>query len=241
MTLSTLLSAFCYQPNEIAVERFSALTFRISFETAQFKKHLIKLYRDTYLMPLPSTVAGIAGAILGIKKSVLKEFACNKELLAGSTMLSYEGMINETMTVMKMKGWREFIRTPKRNVILFRPSYKLALASSDAELIKELERRIRDLDFEFDLFGGNDYNFVSYIGDVKKAKLARTESGYGFFKLSDLRGIEGNGLLQVDEVNDGAATKYAFGYGVKLLVKESLAVQDDEHKILVHWTWRFIR
>lgn len=231
----------CSEQDERSVEKFSALTFRVSFETAQFRKHLIKLYRDTYLMPLPSAVVGIVGAVLGERRASLRDFACERELLAGSMMLGYEGTVSETMTVIKMKGWREVIRTPKRNVMLFKPSYKVAVASSSVELMGELERRLRNMDFEFDVFGGNDYNFLSYLGDVRRARLTRASAGYGYSRLSDLKGIEGSGLIQVDEVNDGAITKYAFGYGAKLLVSRGLAVDDGEHPILVHSAWRFLR
>ncbi|MGC8910415.1 MAG: CRISPR-associated protein Cas5, partial [Fervidicoccaceae archaeon] len=136
----------------------SALTFRLSFETAQFKKHLIKLYRDTYIAPLPSAILGIVGAIVGVRRRELKEFACKKGILAGAVLLTYEGTVNETMTVVKMKNWREYIRTPKRSVLLYRPEYKVAVASSSQKLMKELEERISRLDFEFEIFGGNDYN-----------------------------------------------------------------------------------
>ena len=45
-----------------------ALTFIIQFQTAQFKKHLLKLFRGTYLIPPPSVVAGVFGAILGVDR-----------------------------------------------------------------------------------------------------------------------------------------------------------------------------
>ncbi|MCS7102304.1 MAG: CRISPR-associated protein Cas5 [Candidatus Korarchaeum sp.] len=239
---SSGLSPISYSDQaEIDVERFSALTFRMSFETAQFRKHLVKFYRDTYLLPLPSAVAGIVGAVLGVRRPELAIKGKTLELKTGSMMLGYEGLISETMTVIKMKGWREAIRTPKRNVMLFRPSYKLAIASSNDEMIGELADRLRKMRFEFDPFGGNDYNFLSYIGDVREAKLVRTDRGYGCSRLSELRGIEGSGLVQVDEVNDGNVTKYAFGYRVSFLVREGLAVDDGEHQILVHDAHSFLR
>ena len=240
--LSKLSPIFCYEPAEIKPERYGALTFKISFETAQFRKHIVKLYRDTYLMPLPSTVAGIVGAMLGVDRSQLRDFTCEKELMTGSMLLSYEGTVSETMTVIKMKEWkREIIRTPKRNVMLFRPSYKLAVASSDRKLIGELKRRIEHLDFEFDPFGGNDYNFVSHVGEVREAALSLADSGYGCSKLSEVIGVEGDGLIHLDDVNDGVITKYAFSYGAKLLVRRSLVVQDEEHSIFVHSSWKFLR
>lgn len=240
MTLSKLSPISCYD-HEVDVGRFSALTFEISFETAQFKKHLLKLYRDTYLIPLPSTVAGISCAILGVEKSLLKDFVREKELYSGAMLLNYDGLMSETMTVVKMKNWREIIRTPKRNVILFRPSYKFAIASSDHDLIQKLLERIETLNFEFDLFGGNDYNFVSDIGRARKAELKVADSGYGYCKLGDLIGFEGDGVIQIDEVNEGYIRKYAFGYRLKLRVNRGLAVFDGDNSVFVHNAWKFLR
>ncbi len=220
----------------------SALTFRLSFETAQFKKHLIKLYRDTYIAPLPSAILGIVGAIVGVRRRELKEFACKKGILAGAVLLTYEGTVNETMTVVKMKNWREYIRTPKRSVLLYRPEYKVAVASSSQKLMKELEERISRLDFEFEIFGGNDYNFLSWIGCSRKARLVRTKEGQGYYRLTDLKGMDGSGIIHIDEVNESEVVKYAFGQGVTFKLKrEALAVDDSEHLILVHETWKFLK
>lgn len=223
-------------------EEAKALTFKIEFDTAQFKKHLLKLYRDTYLIPLPSSIAGIVGAILGIKKFNLRDWARQNELLAGALMLSYEGIVDEMMTVVKMKGWMGFLRTPKKNIILFRPKYKVAIASLNQELTKELEERIKNLDFEFEIFGGNDYNFVSWIGEIRKARLELSSEGHGYCKLEDLKEVEGMGTIHLDEVNDGTVSKYAFSQGVKMRLKEPrFTVNDGEHSIFVHHCWRFLR
>ncbi len=240
--MSRLSPISCYEVGDERLEDAGALTFKVSFETAQFKKHLIKLYRDTYIAPPPSAVLGMVGAIMGVKRRELKEFACEKGILTGATLLGYEGTVNETMTVVKMKGWSKYIRTPKRNVLLYKPEYKIAVASPDPDLIKELEERLSNLDFEFEIFGGNDYNFASWIGDVKRAKLVKTKEGHGYCRLTDLEGMDGSGTLHIDEVNESEVMKYAFGQGVILkLRREALAVDDGEHSILVHESWNFLR
>jgi CRISPR-associated Cas5-like protein len=103
MALSMLLSNSSY----LEPEEFGALTFDISFETAQFRKHLLKMYRDTYLMPLPSTIAGMVGAIFGIRRRALKGFVSERKILAGVAMLGFEGLINEMAILLKMKRKRE--------------------------------------------------------------------------------------------------------------------------------------
>ncbi len=242
MALSRLSPVSCYEIGDERLGSSGALTFKVSFETAQFKKHLIKLYRDTYIAPPPSAILGMVGAMVGVRRRELREFSCEKGILTGAVLLSYEGTVNETMTVVKMKDWSKYIRTPKRNVLLYKPEYKVAVASPDLELMKELGERISRLDFEFEIFGGNDYNFASWIGDVRRARLVRTKEGHGYCRLEDLEGIDGSGTLHIDEVNESGVVKYAFGQGVTLkLRKEALAVDDGQDSILVHESWKFLR
>jgi CRISPR-associated protein Cas5 subtype I-B len=230
----------CYQPGD--PKEFEALTFDISFETAQFRKHLLKMYRDTYMIPLPSTVVGIIGAICGVKREFLKSFVSERRILTGATILGFEGLINEVATLIKMKDWREIIRTPVMSVILFRPNYRLAIASRDGSFIGELRDRLVHLDFEFDIYGGNDYNFVSCIGQPKDAKLSLSEEGEGICRLDDLKSIKGKGTLYLDDVNDGKVSRYAFSLGTSIKTKQPLPIVDDgERRIFVHDPSKFLR
>jgi len=223
-------------------EEFGALTFDISFETAQFRKHLLKMYRDTYIAPLPSTVAGILGAMCGIRRSSLKGFIAERNILTGVAMLGFDGLINEVATLLKIKSKRELIRTPIKNVILFRPKYRIAVASKDDTFLRELKERLVKLDFEFEIYGGNDYNFVSWIGKPRDAELSLSNEGEGICKLDDLESIGGSGNLYMDDVNDGKVSKYAFGLDISIRTKRPLPVVDDyEHKIFVHDPLKFLR
>jgi len=238
MALSMLLPSSSY----LNPEEFGALTFDISFETAQFRKHLLKMYRDTYIAPLPSTVAGILGAMCGIRRSSLRGFVSNKTMLTGVAMLGFDGLINEVATLVKMKEWRELIRTPVKNVILFRPKYRIAVASRDDDFLGELRERLVKLDFEFEIYGGNDYNFVSWIGKPRDAELSLSNEGEGICKLDDLESIGGSGNLYMDDVNDGKVSKYAFGLDIRIRTKRPLAVvEDGERKIFVHDPLKFLR
>ena len=238
MTLSMLLPNSSY----INPEEFGALTFDISFETAQFKKHLLKTYRDTYMMPLPSTVAGILGAICGIRRGSLNGFVIEKGILTGVAMLGLDGLISEVATLVKMKGWRELIRTPVKNVILFKPKYRIAVASRDSSFLGELRDRLMRLDFGFEVYGGNDYNFLSWVGKPRDAKLSLSDEGEGICKLEYLESIEGSGTLYLDDVNDGEVSRYAFGLDMRMRTKAPLpVVEDGERKIFVHDPSKFLR
>ncbi len=234
MTLLKLLQPTCYALNE------GAAIFQVRFETAQFRKHLTKLYRDTYLIPLPSSVLGFIGAVLGVDRRNLQDFSCKNGVMTGAAMLGYEGLISETMTVVKMKDWRSFIRTPKRSVLLYRPSYLFAV-SSTREVVDELIHRLQKMDFQYEVFGGNDYNFLMDVGEVRRAKYVEADSGTGYCRLSEVQGWKGKGELRVDEVNDGEVSKYAFSYNLTLKTVRRPAVTDGSVTIFVHESWRFLR
>ncbi len=234
MTLSKLLRPTCYAPNE------EAIIFQVEFETAQFRKHLIKLYRDTYLIPLPSSVLGFIGAVLGVERRNLRDFACKNGVMTGAAMLGYEGLISETMTIIKVKGWRDFVRTPKRSVLLYRPSYVFAV-SSTGEVVEELTSRLQKMEFQYEVFGGNDYNFLLDVKSVRRARYVETDRGVGYCRLSEVEGWEGKGELRVDEVNDGEVSKYAFSYNLTLKTVRRPAVTDGSLTVFVHESWRFLR
>jgi len=221
-----------------------ALTVTITFITAQFKKHLIKLFRDTYLIPPPSVVAGIFGAVMGIRRAYLKSFAEQNQIYTGAMLLSYEGIINEVASIIKIKNWKQFIRTPKKSVLLYKPTYKFAIYSPKNNVISELYDRLSNLDFEYAIFGGNDYNFMYNIGRPKRAEYLLSKEAYGYCRLAELEslGYMGKANIQIDLVNEEAVQRYVFAYGVTLKVREPHpTVGDDEHRIFVHPAWRFIR
>ncbi len=241
MELLKLWPATCYESDSM-----KALTITLTFETAQFRKQLVKLYRDTYLIPPPSAVLGMVGAMLGIKRYNLRDFACEKGIMTGAMLLSYEGTISEVETLIKMKNWRKLIRTPKRSVMLYKPTYKIAIASPVTELIEEVIDRAKRLSFEYEVYGGNDYHFLTDLGAVRKASYSdKMEEAYGYCRLGDLQTIQGNkgrAVIQLDSMNDGKISKYAFGFGVPLKVREPKpGVDDEEHRIFIHKSWEFLR
>lgn len=75
---------------------------------------------------------------MGVRRGYLREFTCERGLLTGAVLLDYEGVVNEAMTVVKMKDWRQYIRSPKRSVLLYRPRYRIAVTSPDVKTVDEL-------------------------------------------------------------------------------------------------------
>ncbi|MEM4889652.1 MAG: CRISPR-associated protein Cas5, partial [Thermosphaera sp.] len=187
------------------------MTFIVRFSTAQFKDHMQKMTRRTYLIPPPSAVAGLFGAILGLKERELYEVS--GEMLAGAELRFLGGRTVTSTRIFKIdrspselikllrryysgERSKEIIKdiqgllTIKESEELYAPEYKFAIASSNEALIKEGLRRLREYDFEYDIVGGNDYHFVEFIGNPKPARLEESLEGYGYCRCEDFERVE---------------------------------------------------
>ena len=228
-----------------------ALTFRITFFTAQFRKHYIKLFRDTYLMPLPSSIAGMIGAIIGIEKYELKKFAEKVDLLCGAELLSFNGYIYEYTRIFKFSREKiskivEKLRTPEqaremmpiyKSISLYNPEYKIAVALNNQKIYSEITDRLRKKDFVYEIYGGNDYNFVKDIKGIREAKVIKTNEGRGYIlrkDFQDMRPVK-KAIISIDRVIAEVRDLVLFVYSGDILAKEKLsAVDDGESIIFVH-------
>lgn len=247
-----------------------ALTFIVRFLTAQYKDHMQKMTRRTYLIPPPSAVAGVFGAVLGLKREKLYEVS--DEILTGAKLRFLGGRIVTSARIFKIdhthsalvsllrryySGERskkvvediQGLLTIKESEELYMPEYKFAIASPDEALIEEGMRRLREYDIEYDIFGGNDYHLVEFIGDPKPAELKKSSEGHGYCPREDFREIETEALDTVmKEFRDKPTTliipvtfladvkgDFIQVYGAKIRLKsEREVVDDNEDKIFVY-------
>ncbi|RLE92298.1 MAG: hypothetical protein DRN04_10665 [Thermoprotei archaeon] len=260
--------------------RLTAITFTIRFLTAQFKEHAQKLVRRTYLIPPPSAVAGIFGAILGVPREKLYDFCREKCILAGAELLSFEGYFSQVSRIFKfdrdamqlvklLDSWYKIhtlsrgkrdevfkaiseLMTIYRSEVLYKPEYKFAIVSSDIGVIREGIRRIRDLNFEFEVFGGNDYHFVDFVGSVKEARLVDSSVGRGYCPQSKFKEVKASNftitrypertridgrtpLVVPGYIGGNIDEWYIFVYGADIITVEPLKVVDDgESRIFVY-------
>lgn len=254
------------------------LTFVIRFQTAQFKEHAQKLTRRTYLIPPPSVVAGLFGAILGIPRDNLHEIG--EKILAGAELINFGGRIVTLARIFKvdrpvtglislLKEYRDINEKERAKIVkgiqgllpikeseeLYMAKYKFAIASSDENLINEGFRRLRDLDFEYEIFGGNDYHFVDFIGDARSARVEKGNRARGYCRCNDFEGIKSNDFKVVWNINNAQYTpliipvtfladvkeEFITVYGADIIVKQELhVINDDESQIFVHEVAPFI-
>lgn len=257
-----------------------ALTFKVRFETAQFKTHHLKLTRGTYLIPPPSAVAGSFGAILGIPRNRLKEYCTQYKLLAGAGLISLGGvyttysrifkfhrnvdkiieLLKEWTSVKTSKVYKQVVElTPlKESEELFEPEYKFAIVAED-EVIEEGLRRINSLDFVYEIFGGNDYHFMHFVGEAKEARYIKSKEGIGYCPKDDFSqlAVENYRILAEPKYTTGSERErlpivifspvgpkmeiFAFVYRANIITKvEKDAVQDREDTIFVYDPVRYL-
>lgn len=136
-----------------------AVIVDISFYEAFFKVHYTKGFRLTYPLPLPTSVAGIFGSMLGIDRGNLKdEF---KGLYFGAGLRSYDGIIVENETFMQYKGARVEKGAVHAQVINH-PRYLLVMAGESSKLA-QYYNLLEDEGLAYLPYGGQNDFFVEDI------------------------------------------------------------------------------
>ncbi len=124
----------------------------VSFSEAFFKVHYTKGFRLSYPIPLPTSVAGIFGALLGIERGRKDWF---ENFLFGAKIKKYSGYVIENATMLQYKTYR--LEKPVALLSLIAsPTYLICIAGKERH-IKEIESKIKD-SIEFLPYGGqNDF------------------------------------------------------------------------------------
>ncbi|MEJ5327434.1 MAG: CRISPR-associated protein Cas5 [Candidatus Bathyarchaeia archaeon] len=129
-----------------------AVIVKVSFSEAFFKVHYTKGFRLTYPIPLPTSVAGMFGAFLGVEREKISDL---QKFLFGAKLEKYNGFINENATFRQYKSYGVEIGVATLNLIN-NPTYLIALAGEKEEVIK-IQDKIRKV-VEFLPYGGqNDF------------------------------------------------------------------------------------
>jgi CRISPR-associated Cas5-like protein len=130
-----------------------ALVLKITFSEALFKTHYTKGFRQTYPIPLPVSVAGIFGALLGIKRGELIEHF--RDYMFGAKLLKHKGVCPETTTYIQYKGGKR-IRGVAISIIQNNPSFAIALVNTQ-EKVKEIYNKIKNGIVFLPYGGQNDF------------------------------------------------------------------------------------
>lgn len=144
-----------------------AIVSRITFYEAFFKVHYTKGFRLTYPIPLPTTVAGIFGAMLGIDRTEIQNKF--KNFYFGAKLLGYDGIIVEHETFRQFKTMK-VERGVVRSQIVNHPTYLIALAGN-VESITEFYDFLQSGKMVYLPYGGQNDFFVEDIHIVGLANV----------------------------------------------------------------------
>ncbi|MEM3700993.1 MAG: CRISPR-associated protein Cas5 [Candidatus Bathyarchaeia archaeon] len=166
-----------------------AIVVRISFSEAFFKVHYTKGFRLTYPIPLPTSVAGMFGAFLGVERGKINEL---RKFLFGAKIKGYNGFINENATFRQYKSYGVEIGVATLNLIN-NPTYLIALAGEKEEIIKIQDKINKAVEFlpyggQNDFFA-EDWTIVG-IDDVAESDEVTNYAPRDWVDLSTKSGLE---------------------------------------------------
>jgi len=198
-------------------------TFLISFFTAHFRRHETKKFRSSYFLPPPTVIWGIIGAIFGVERGKLEEFAEENNLIVGAELCDFKGLATEKATLMPWdNGNRMFIKTVEDFEFLIEPHYRIGICAKK-ELIKELKERIEKKNFKFDIYGGISDCFLKDIKNENKAEFIEKTEAKGMIPVDLYEGVfnqlpEGGRIIRVLCYN----TFFYQGFKIEFKVKEPI-------------------
>ncbi len=207
-----------------------AVLVEVEFPEAVFTIHYTKGFRETYPIPLPTSVAGMFGAMLGIYRRDMPRFIRGK--LFGAKMVSYKGITRETFTYVKYKdtmrkGGSKFVRSEWGvgfQTLVNNPRYLIALAASEDEAVKILDKI--DSSLEFLPYGGmNDHpaTDIKVLGEVRDVSATDEVEGFAPETLViDIFLEEGGEVYKYPVRYRGTIEQFYFVVGGKLKLGESI-------------------
>ncbi|MCM8787733.1 MAG: CRISPR-associated protein Cas5 [Candidatus Omnitrophica bacterium] len=206
-----------------------AILAEISFFEAHFKVHYTKTFRLSYPIPLPTTITGIFGALLGIdRKDILNQFS---NLYLGAKLIRPFKENFESFTFIqipwdiKKKGtWPPGI-VPLQ--LLNEPSYQLVVAGPNNQIDNYYQQLKKS--FIYLPYGGqNDF----FVKDIKILKTVEVEEkfileNYAPKNLVDKVEVineEGAFLITLPVMHKFIPKEdpFYFGYKVRIYLKEKI-------------------
>jgi CRISPR-associated Cas5-like protein len=163
-----------------------AIIVDISFYEAFFKVHYTKGFRLTYPMPLPTSVAGIFGSMLGIDRGRLKdEF---KGMYFGAGLRSYDGIIVENETFVQYKSGR-VEKGVVHTQVINHPRYLLAMAGEDSK-VAQYCKLLEDEGLAYLPYGGQNDFFVEDVNLMGFSEVAEKSIVGNYAPQDMVEGIE---------------------------------------------------
>jgi len=198
-----------------------ALLVKVTFFEAFFKVHYTKGFRLTYPLPLPTSVAGMFGALLGIERhSMLQKM---KGYLFGSKLLSHKGLTTEQATYIQKIASAKPRRGVEGITIIIEPTYIIAMAGRE-DAIKKFEKNLL-IGYRFLPYGGQNDFFLkdlSVLGirDVQISKVIENYAPRDFVQRIEFKRGTMLETLPVVHFFEGISNMFYFIENGQLILKE---------------------
>lgn len=197
----------------------------ISFFEAFFKVHYTKGFRLSYPIPLPTSVAGIWGALLGIPREKVNEEFENFYLGAKLINLGKENFENATF----IQIGKKFDNWPP-GVVLTQfftdPTYQIVIAHEDIFKIKEIFQQLNK-SFKFLPYGGQNDFFVKDIKILGIEKVGPSDvienyAPRNWIEKTEVSSDKNSFLTILPVMHKISDEPFYFGYKIKLFLKKKI-------------------
>jgi len=197
-----------------------AISLYIKFQEAFFRTHITKAFGDTYLIPMPTSIAGIFSSLLGISRDMV--YNMFRDYYFGAILLNYKGKARETATLLQKKEKR-FITTVAPTYILNEPEYNLYIAG-DEESIHNIYSKILDGVYYMPYGGQNDYFPLDYrVKDIVDVALDKVVKNYAPSTIVERSFLDRGGEIYI------APVKYGVDDGEKKFVDFYFVYRGELH------------
>lgn len=206
-----------------------AILIEISFFEALFKQHYTKGFKLSYPIPLPTSVAGIFGALLGIAREEIKEKF--KDFYFGAKLLNLPRENYENTTFIqigkKFKDWPPGVAFTQ---ILHEPIYKIAMANKNEKEINKIFQKL-SAGFKFLPYGGQNDYFVKdikilRIEEMKESDVVENYAPKDWVKKIEIEGPE-SFLTVLPVMHKISNEPFYFGYKTKIFLENPILSVDN--------------
>jgi len=209
-----------------------AVLVKITFYEALFRAHYTETNPITYPIPLPPSVAGIFGAMLGWQRDEIEKKAAN--LMFGAKLLNWKGTSAEISRIIQFEESGRPILPPPimRFELLVEPTFLLAMAGYEEE-IEDFSEKLAD-GFEYLPYGGRNEYFVKDIEvlgckGVQVASVVESYSPENWIEKVELEKEGWIKVLQVMHVIKNASEWFNFVYKGRLNLSRQVPVVEGIH------------
>jgi len=174
--------------------KLKALLVEISFYEAHFRSHYVRTNPVSYPIPLPTSVAGIFGAMFGWERNQIPA-----EIYTGAKVLDPGKIFTEAYTYYHFDTPSDVRKGVANIEVISEPCYLIALASVDDDKLRKWSESLEKERYHFLPYGGQNDFFVKDIKFRGMRETSMSKEIEGYAPLSLIEKIEATGPTPIVE------------------------------------------